>query len=369
MLSQKKGLEMSKSVGIITIYRKNYGAFLQAYSLQRTLIELGFDPKIIRYDYYKDHTLFGINYKEIRKPLSFIKMLAVAILRYKPHKQRQLVFDASIIKNIRETEEYYTSYDKLLINPPRFDVYLTGSDQVFNPRLSKQAFDARLLNFVSCGRKVSYAASAGKIRFSEKERETLAHSLKTFEIVSVREERLKDYLEKEFAIKSTKNIDPTFLLNRNQWELFANNLYGIQEDYIFYYRVQKQEELIKKAVYISDRLNLPLFVVDGRDSFPHQIKRRKDLSPEEWVGAMLRSKYVITNSFHGTAFAINLKKRMSVVIPPDGGLRILNLLENCKLNYVLSNDIMLDNVEDIYADAHKYLNEERRKAVELLASI
>lgn len=356
---------------MITIYRKNYGAFLQAYALQQSLIKAGGQPEIIRYDYYRDNTLLGYP-KESLPPIKvLLKKAIVETVRFIPHKKRQIVFDKSVKEELIESAAYYKSYDDLMKDPPVYDVYLTGSDQVFNPcNNSVQALPARLLSFVKNGLKYSYAASAGSDSIPDIYREQFKKELGTFTKVSVREEGLKQYLLSAYGIESERHIDPVFLLNKEGWDAFSKPIPELPKEYIFYYRVLPQQELSEITREISTKTGLPVFVADYHDEFPNQVKRRGFLSPEQWVYAINKASYVVTNSFHGTAFAINLEKRVSILIPPKGGERVKNLLNKCELNCLLDNPFyMVDNPNFDYKLAKDYIEKERERSMMYISDI
>ncbi len=361
---------MPKSIGVITMYRGNYGAFLQAYALQKTLLKLGFTSELIRYDYYRDNTILGVPLLQVKQPLSFMKMLAIEILKYRQHHSREKVFDNSIEKYLLQSAGYYRTYKKLAENPPEYDIYLTGSDQVFNPRLIPQALKSRLLCFVDRGIRVSYAASAGGSTIPKSVVSFFQKELTKFQSISVREEDLKRNLEKQLGMHVERNIDPTFLLEESEWGDFGENEYLPSNEYIFYYRVLPQKELIEQAERLSKQLNLPVFVADRNDTFSNQIQRKGHLSPEQWVGMLQNATYVVTNSFHGTAFSINLKKRVFVSLPPRGGTRIADILSKCKLERLLDDRIIEDSeLDDLYTKAESYLTTERQRSFAYLMKL
>ena len=145
-----------------------------------------------------------------------IKAVAVEVARYVPHKKRQRVFDESIRHNLIESKEYYRTYKELKNSPPQYDVYLTGSDQVFNGLISPQALPARLLSFVNKGVRISYAASAGEKSFQETIEKEVVDALREFTAISVREEALKEYIQSKWKLEVEQHIDPVFLLEKNQ---------------------------------------------------------------------------------------------------------------------------------------------------------
>lgn len=357
-------------VGMITIYRKNYGAFLQCYALQQALIKTGCEPEIIRYDYYKDHTCFGVAMASKPSLRTLLKAAIVEIVRFFPHRKRLQVFDSSVALHIRESDQYYRTYSDLANNPPEYDVYLTGSDQVFNPKLSPQSSPARRLEFVKKGVKASYAASSGTNEIDARYKKEFMQALSTFKGISVREEGLAQYIKKEYELDAFVHIDPVFLLNKEEWSHFSQSIDYLKGEYIFYYRVLPQRELNETAAKLSEMTGLPIFVADGHDKFKHQIRRKGFLSPEQWVYAINNAAYVVTNSFHGAAFATNLGKRACLLIPPKGGERVTTLLKNCKLDFMICNPLyMLENVFFDYTDANLYLRRECEKSMRYLSEI
>lgn len=357
-----------KSVGMITIYRKNYGAFLQAYALQQTLKKLGCKPEIIRYDYYIDHTILGLSLATKPSLKKILKYVAVETLNYFPHRERQKVFDASVAANFDESKQYYKTYAELEKDPPEYDVYLTGSDQVFNPLLSPQARGARLLCFPKRGIKASYAASAGSNEIPEAYRDIYAKALHSFACVSVREAGLAEFMESALGIHALCHIDPVFLLTAEEWSGFARPVDGLPEKYILYYRVLPQAELNKTAQALSEKTGLPIFVADGHDVFPDQVKRTGFLSPEQWVYALSHAAYVVTNSFHGTAFSVNFNQKAAILIPPKGGTRVSDLMNLCGIEGADSGRCIVEDPAD-YQHANIYLQEARDQGISYLRRI
>ena len=355
-----------KRVGMITIYRKNYGAFLQAYALQQSLIKCGFCPEIIRYDYYKDHTIFEVPFASHTSFKTILKAAIVETVRFVSHRKRQIIFDKSIKKNLIEGKEYFKTYKKLEENPPQYDAYLVGSDQVFNGAISPQALPARLLLFVNNnGIKASYAASAGKNYIQKEYEDKIQNALMSFNHLSVREEGLSYFLKEKYEIESSVHIDPVFLLSKDEWDSFSEPIDYLPDKYIFYYRVLPQKELNELTEKMSRELGIPVFVADGHDKFSNMIKRKGFLSPEQWVYAISHATHVITNSFHGTSFALNFKKSLSVLVPPTGGERVLNILQKTDLKNLIANDTFSNDL-NVYESASDYIEKEKKRSLSYL---
>lgn len=357
-----------KTIGIVSFYKDNYGAFLQAYSLQQKLKSLGFNAEMIDYDDFYDNAILGIPLNLFKRDKrAFLKRLIVEIIFYKAHSARRKVFKKSVMEHISESLTKYNRQAQLFKNPPVYDIYLSGSDQVLNPQLQPQSFDSRLLKFTK-GTKITYAASAGDIGFIEGNTDII-HELRSFKGVSVREDSLRDYLY-ENGINAIRHIDPTLLLTKEDWEHVCKKPFEISEPYIFYYRVLPQKELEIVAEKLSEELQMPIFTGDGRATFKNQINRARTLSPMEWVGALMNADYVVTNSFHGSAFSINFQKKAYIKLPPHGGARIEDLVNKTGTHRLYDyTPIKNHEVKSIYSHADDYLSIERSRSLEYLYSI
>ena len=202
-----------------------------------------------------------------------LKAAVVKVVRYFPHKKRQEIFDESIRNKLIESKAYFKTYEELKNNPPEYDVYLTGSDQVFNAGISPQALPVRLLSFVQKGVKASYAASAGSSKIQRAYDDTVRDALARFDHLSVREKGLADYLESSYQLHAEHHVDPVFLLDKDEWIAFSKKIDYLPKEYILYYKVLPQKELNALTERISKELGLPIFVADGHDRFSKMIDR------------------------------------------------------------------------------------------------
>ena len=170
-------------------------------------------------------------------------------------------------------------------------------------------------------------------------------------------------------ILAQRHIDPTLLLSAEEWLSFSCSQFP-RNGYILYYRISKQKQVYDAALRLSKETGLPVLVADGKDSFPTELKKSGILSPEEWVGAFVNAAYVVTNSFHGTAFSINFHKKALVVLPPKNQERIENLLLNCKLNRLLDpTPISDEEAATMFEEADSFFDKERERAKEYLLSM
>ena len=92
-------------------------------------------------------------------------------------------------------------------------------------------------------------------------------------------------------------------------------------------------------------------------------------SVEEFLGYFVNAEHVLTDSFHATAFSLNLGKMFTVIMPPRFGTRIANIL-----NLTGTQDRLLQDYQDFTIADREYdaasvqmiLDTERSKGITFL---
>ena len=329
-----------KTVGIITIHRIfNYGSVLQAYALQRVCEELGYRADIIDYDFP--------NEAHVNNPY------AVAALDASPNEPRwiKLVFAKALIRQHRGIARFvqryqhlsakrYKSPDELNQDPPIYDVYITGSDQLWSPRHCN-GDTAFMLSFAPDGAtRISYAASFGSNEIPTEIKPVFRNYLKYYKAISVRENSGQDLVKDLSGKDASVVLDPTLLLNAKQWNEIAVPQRLVKAKYILCYFLNYSfnafpyvDELAKhirrQTSYDIVRVARP----------PHRLqllntKYKVGASPQEFLALVRDAEIVLTTSFHGTAFAINFGRPLFSIVEdkssPDS--RQLNLMTQLGLN-------------------------------------
>ena len=359
-------------VCIVTFFKHNYGAFLQAYALQRVLVKLGCDAEVLDYDYVKDRTFLGVPLTKARHPVGFLKSVLYRMMRRRVRKAGDVVFRQCAERLISQTR-YYRTYKDVKAAPPDADVYLVGSDQVWNPEMAPQGFLSRLLDFVPEGSKVlaSYAASIGKNTLSDHDKKMFTEKLARFDALSVREASSAALLDGLTDKPVLIHKDPTLLLTSDEWDGFAQSV-PWQKPYLFLYLVQNDSSLVSKAVHLAKDKGWG--IVDCHSSanysLPGSLNGKDLLSPPEFVGAIRGAEYVVTNSFHCLVFSAHYRKRAFVKFPPRLSGRLRELVEACGLQR-LTQDRLVEptELEDIYAQVPAHLALERKKAKKYLENL
>ena len=144
-----------KKVGVITFHNyDNYGAILQSYALQKCLERLGAQPEII--DYKCNYISNPFCLQRLRNKGVFEYIYGViGYFCYLPRRIKCNLF--------RKKIKYSGPFTSKTINKAdgKYDIYISGSDQIWDWNLT--GFDKTyFLNFVTKGKKCSYAASIGE---------------------------------------------------------------------------------------------------------------------------------------------------------------------------------------------------------------
>ena len=326
-----------QSIAVMTLHNSpNYGSCLQTYATQTVLDGLGLDTQII--DYYRqdaipenetDRALNG----QLVKKMPIFKLPGMKTLARIP-VSRIVARRAAPLNEFRKTRlhlspEKYYSFEELERNPPKADIYCTGSDQVWNSVWNKGFNKAFYLEFAPEGaRRIAYAASIGKNSLEDWEIAPMREALLKYSYISVREEEAVELLDSIGIHGAVPVIDPTLMLDRNDWGNIASEKLVPKQPYILIYQLNKNPEFDQYAEKLSKKLHLPLY----RIAYGVHEKRMGEhtiVSPrvEEFLGLFMNAEYVLTDSFHGTAFSLNLGRKFVAISPGRFSGRIMNLLK------------------------------------------
>ena len=322
-------------IALITIHdANNYGAALQTYATHFYLSNYG----VVSVLNYKNH-LFEEKSRLIRFQLNIhgFKMMLHDIARLLP-RYRALKRFKNFQNSFFNLTRPLTKKDLDIVGND-FDVYVCGSDQIWNPLIttgSRKFNDVYFLSFVGKEKvKMSYASSMGSYKFDKENIEEIKILLKDFYALSTRE---SDGISKlEMAVPSKKIhhvLDPTLLLSDEQWKktLDINNInnYG---DYILVYSVPRLQLTSEVAQKVLKKLNLKIIVLDQMiKPITKGTIHIKDAGPKEFIELFSKATYVITDSFHGTCFSIIFGKPFVAVCNEMNSNRITSLLSELSIN-------------------------------------
>lgn len=306
-------------ISLITYHiSSNYGAIMQTYSLCRYLENIGKEVEII--DIRQSEETIGLIPKLIKPIVFFFRMNRIIKKMYPPLSKR------------------YTNLDDLQKNPPIADVYMVGSDQVWNPNISKSLQMAYFLKFGNLNvKRVSYASSFGLSEWPDSlDVDQITECLNSFDSLSVREEQGKIICEQVFGCTPEVVSDPTFLLD-NYDDLVDRKK---ERNEIVCYKLQKNQDFFDNIGYVGEKLGLPIALLNHNYKV-RGLKYCPPLSLKQWLQRLSSAKFIVTDSFHGIAFSLIFNKQFIVIRKDDGkDSRLINILKSIGLE-----DRMYDSVE------------------------
>lgn len=366
-------------IGIVTYWSSsdNYGQQLQCFALQKYLIGLGHDTYLIKYMPTNHIPLW----RRIARSIKY--RLLVSSEQKEKDKKLKLICERNNLLNcrrgfkefrdkyIKSTEIVYRNIKELRNNPADADIYICGSDQVWNNSLKDPDTAGWFLDFGKpTVKRISYAASIGRdIDSSEINRFT--KYLKNFNAISVREQKAYALCHQLGFDKSIIAIDPTLLLNSSVYdsiEIDSNGIDVAGEPYVFIYtlNIRTAEEIYWddfQKIIAKNGLKIRSVSSSGylpaRELLPG-VQNEQATIPE-WLSLIKHSEYVITTSFHGVVFCLLYHKPFYAVLLNNeyskGNDRIISLLEFLHLsNLIVSNSeslkqINFENIDWIDVDA------------------
>lgn len=290
----------------------NVGASLQAYALQTYLKSLGHSVKIIDYkpDYLSKHYRLDIvGNPKYDKPLlkqAYLLAKLPGRLRMLPRKKR---FDDFTAKYLDLTRRY-VSNEELKANSPEADVYFAGSDQIWNPLFPNGKDPAFYLDFVQHGTRASYAASFAVDEFPQELREAAAQHLSKLDYIAVREKSGLSVL-KTLGIQNAEAVlDPVFLLDKAQWKTMIEEPKNDKAPYLLVYDFDNNSAVRKLAENVAREHSLKIYSVFD---IPYADRCFQLCGPKEFLWLVKNAEFVLSNSFHATAFSVIFEKEFAVV--------------------------------------------------------
>lgn len=345
-------------IGIITIQKcNNFGADLQAFALQKKLQLMGYDAENIDYLFYKhprhqktraSKPSFKLSAVNRVKEWLLPKINAVKGLKCRGDEaRRRAKFAAFFETHVKSSREYRT-IDALYADPPKYDVYVTGSDQVWNPRMGS-SIEPYFLSFAPpSSRKISYAASFGVSSLPPSAYRKYSEWLADYAAISTREDVGAKIVSKFVDCHPAQAVlDPTLLLSGEEWSQIVTGQ-SSKGDYLLVYDLSVCPGLWMLAKRWASELNVPIKRICrgvGCEKI-EGVENLEAVGPDEFVSLVKNAKAVVTTSFHGTAFSVNFQKPFYSVVPNGmtNASRIESLLANLGLEERIVREHDVDSV-------------------------
>jgi len=344
-------------IGIITFhFGANFGALLQAYALCNAVESLGHSVKIIDFipeRYAKDASLIGT-----------IRNGIVSVLNYKNRQIKRKRIATFREQHFKLTDRRYTTVEDINNNPPVFDAYICGSDQIWNPELFG-VLSPYFLDFVpnADSMKLSYAASFGGEFLDASYKYLIGQYVRRIQYISVRETTGIDIVREVAGREATQVMDPVFLIAPHEWEALLGHPFSGPSEYILLYTMETNNyQLLESVRYLAERCHMQVihlsWGIRKRQGIDYIIN---NAGPLEFIELIKNASYVCTNSFHGAAFSIIFNKPFLVVPHKSRNIRIVSLLEKLEL----TSQMVTDN-HSLYQLVERNLEYDTNKATRLI---
>lgn len=315
-------------IALLTIWReKNFGAEMQCYATVKALKSLGHDVTVI------DYRLTDTRVHTFKSRISYL------ISHYSPETRSFEKFWRLFIPSTR----HYVDSAALITDPPEADLYLIGSDQVWNPDITRGKWHTYFLDFGDKSiRRVAFASSIGENIWKWSDlREPVSQLLRRFNYIAVREESGRKILADEFGITARTVIDPTLL--HDGYPEFISPESG--KNTLVYYPLTTNHELESFAMRLADITGLEYVDTNRRQYLVRSVVwNRTPLL--HWLKNIAEARLVVTPSFHGLAFSLIYRRQFIIVqnaISKNRSSRITGLLQRLGLldRYFTSiNDVL-----------------------------
>ena len=346
-----------KKIGIITFHNSyNCGSMLESFAIQQYLKKNGIDNEIIDYSSDGQKQLYSVFENEIS--IKNILKNLILLPHYKHIKNNNLKYEKFKKSNMHLSKNYKNKSD---LKKSEYDCVIAGSDQIWN--ITIEDFDfAYFIDFSNNCKKIAYAPSFGaknpKKYASQENFEKIEKLLNDFNYISIRENNGKKWLKENFDINAKVLLDPTLLLNMEDYNLIESHYEKYENDnYIFLYCPSFNIQVCKLVKKIANKYNLKVITWSGKSYYKKFIMRfgfkLVDFEdPSLYLKLIKDAKLVITTSFHGTIFSTIYQKKFFTI--KNGEMfgdddRVKTLIENLSLN-----DRLIDSKFD---EKFNYLSE------------
>ena len=319
-------------IGILSFPNmKSYGCSLQMYALYRAVEDIGAETELINYrnEFMRSYRHTTIGRKNILA--GKLRLAGSCIL----HWQQTKGFHRFERRMHHFPQRDFYEKSRLPDVARRYDRVICGSDQVWNPLITHEDLSFFLDFCGSQTKRISYAPSFGISEFSEEFSRKIGPELRKFDALSVREATGARYVEELVGHPVETVLDPTFLLSREEWTALEMPHPMAKGEYVCCFPLGNPSELIRIGKELAEKLGIDLVVAGGNVLTQLRNRDRRvhytaNLNPEQWLYLMSHAQCIVTNSYHGAAFAIHYRKDFYLQCKYDKlNSRLEHLMELC----------------------------------------
>lgn len=335
----------------------SFGSMLQSLGLQKAIEKIGSEAQTITFS--SEEAVPAVKKVKFRLNAGTVRYLYQVLNRKRLErgKTRCLRFMSQNIRRVVVSEK-----ENLPQELPDVDVYIAGSDQIWNPALCREDFF--LSHASEEKRRISYAASMGVLYIPEQNEKKFGKLLQNFDSFSVREEEMLPIIQNYTEKPVVQHIDPTFLISVDAWRQYES-AYDIQEPYILVYALYWDRSLNKQLKELHKRTGYRIVSIQNsiRPIYANSIVM--DAGPAEFLWLVDHAEAVVTSSFHGTAFSVIFNKRFYPAVNPNARSRIDSLLKTLNVRTPSSLGDLMNYTLD-YTETNARIEQEKSRSMDYL---
>ena len=359
-----------QNVALITLHRSaNYGSVLQALATQVVLERMGYDVAVV--DYYAPRNsvpemLRGLRHKKPLFEKNPLALLAARAILLPSYLKRRRTFDRFITLNLRLSGRTYRSNEELAQDPPKADLYVTGSDQVWNSEWNGGIDEALFLAFTQEGApRISFSASFGKAGLDDGEAGRTRELLARYGGITVREDTGVEIV-RGLGLDATQVLDPTLFMTPEDWRPWVSGRRP-RGEYILMYNINHNAPLDRFVQRLARKTGLPVYYISYQlhDCFKRG-RMRCCVPVEDFLSLIAGARYVVCDSFHCAAFSVNFNREFAIVPPKrfESFMRVVGLEDRI----VGEEDIGIFDRPIDWGSANARLDAERARSLDAVKS-
>lgn len=315
-----------QNVALVTLHRSaNYGSVLQALATQFVLEGMGYDVTVL--DYYAPRNsvsemLRGLKYKKVLFEKNPLALLAARMILLPSYLMRRRNFNRFIERNLNLSEKTYHSNEELASAQLKADLFITGSDQVWNSEWNGGIDEALFLAFAPDeAPKASFSASFGKSELEDGEKGRTRELLARYGGLTIREDTGVEMV-RGLGLEASQVLDPTLLMTQEDWKPWVSGKRP-KGDYILMYNINHNAPLDRFVRRLADKTDLPVYYISYQlhDCFKRG-KMRCCVPVEDFLSLIAGARFVVCDSFHCAAFSVNFNREFAIVPPERFGTRL-----------------------------------------------
>ena len=363
-----------QNVALITLHRSaNYGSVLQALATQVVLERMGYDVAVV--DYYAPRNsvpemLRGLRHKKPLFEKNPLALLAARAILLPSYLKRRRTFDRFITLNLRLSGRTYRSNEELAQDPPKADLYVTGSDQVWNSEWNGGIDEALFLAFTQEGApRISFSASFGKAGLDDGEAGRTRELLARYGGITVREDTGVEIV-RGLGLDATQVLDPTLFMTPEDWRPWVSGRRP-RSEYILMYNINHNAPLDRFVQRLARKTGLPVYYISYQlhDCFKRG-RMRCCVPVEDFLSLIAGARYVVCDSFHCAAFSVNFNREFAIVPPKRFGTRLESFMRVVGLEdrIVGEEDIGIFDRPIDWGSANARLDAERARSLDAVKS-